>query len=63
MAWFEHRHYWRPKTALNTIHVPGEQRAVAGMIIEDCSCGAVRTIEFEPGKAPIVRYALSGENP
>lgn len=57
MAWFKHHHYWRPKTALNTIHTAGEQRATAGLLVEDCSCGMVRTIEFSPGDAPVVRYA------
>ena len=56
MGWFEHSHYWRPKTDLNIIknREGGNQ---GGLIVEDCTCGAVRTIEFEPGKPPVVRMA------
>lgn len=62
MAWFDHNHYWRPKTALNTIHQPGQEKASGGLVLEDCSCGAVRTIEFYPGKDPVVRIARPIEN-
>jgi hypothetical protein len=48
MSWFKHRHYWREKT--------GYQNGITGgLIVEDCTCGAVRTIEFQPGSAPVVR--------
>ncbi len=61
MKWFEHRHYWRPKTDLNTITVPGTEKPRGGLILEDCMCGAVRTIEFYPGEAPVVRVAKPAE--
>lgn len=63
MGWFEHRHNWRPKTGLNTVVVPGSARAKSGLIIEDCSCGAVRQIEFEPGENPTVRIVLPPTQP
>ena len=50
MAWFEHRHYWRPKTALNTVLDPETKEKIGGLLLEDCPCGAVRTIEFQPGQ-------------
>jgi hypothetical protein len=55
MGWFEHRHWWRPKTALNRVMQPGTDLAISGLIVEDCSCGAVQTIEFAPGQDPVVR--------
>jgi len=58
MTWFKHHHYWRPKTGLNTIR-NDDERLSGGLIIEDCRCGAVRTIEFYPGQEPIVRIAKS----
>lgn len=59
MGWFgiEHRHYWRPKTAMNTIVDPQTKGNLGGLVLEDCMCGAVRTIEFYPGKEPTVRIA------
>jgi hypothetical protein len=53
MSWFKHRHYWLQKTGLNTVHT--QNGITGGLIVEDCSCGAVRTIEFQPGSAPVVR--------
>jgi hypothetical protein len=62
VSFFKHRHYWRPKTALNTIHAPDAgSRPTGGLIIEDCRCGAVRTIEFYPDQAPKVRMAAPPE--
>lgn len=61
MGWFEHRHYWRPKTLMNQIVKPGTSEAIGGLLVEDCVCGAVRTIEFHPGEAPVVRIALTVE--
>ncbi len=57
MGWLDHKHYWLPATALNTIHQPGVEKATGGLVVEKCSCGAVRTIEFAPGHDPVVRYA------
>jgi hypothetical protein len=57
MGLFDHKHYWRPKTALNTIRDPETKANIGGLIVEDCSCGSVRTIEFMPGEAPVVRVA------
>lgn len=59
MKWFEHRHYWRPKTVLNKIIDPDTKAVRGGLLVEDCLCGAVRTIEFEPGIAPTIRVAES----
>lgn len=58
MGWFEHRHYWQPKTGLNKVIAAGSDKAKSGLIIEDCLCGAVRQIEFEPGENPTVRVVL-----
>ena len=64
MPWFKHHHYWRPKTDLNRVMDPDNLSiARGGLIIEDCSCGAVRTIEFEPGKAPVIRIGVCYEAP
>ncbi len=57
MGWFEHVHNWYPATALNTVHQPGVEKATAGLIVEECRCGAIRTIEFAPGQKPVVRYS------
>lgn len=60
MGWFEHVHTWRPKTDLNTIKSPVGDGASGALILEGCNCcNAVRTIEFYPGKAPVVREADS----
>lgn len=57
MSWFKHRHWWRRMTGKIEIYPPGLDTAEAFAILEDCSCGAVRTIEFYPGEAPVVRVA------
>jgi hypothetical protein len=57
MGWFEHHHRWRDKTGMITLKESGI--AQGGLIVEDCRCGAVRTIEFRPGQTPIVRIAAS----
>jgi hypothetical protein len=54
MSWFEHRHYWRPRS---DIELTTEGRAKGIQFVEGCCCGAVRTIEIYPGKAPVVRIA------
>jgi hypothetical protein len=59
MGWFDHKHYWLPKTALNTIKDPQSGGIIGALIVEGCSCGAVRTIEYQPGADPIVRLAAS----
>ena len=57
MGWFDHHHYWKSCTGLNTVINPETQKATSARIIEECDCGAVRTIEYAPGIAPVVRYA------
>ena len=63
MKLFEHRHYWLPKTGLNTVVSPGETKPKSGLIIEACLCGAIRQIEFEPGKPPTIWCVLPGPAP
>lgn len=58
MLW-SHKHYWRPKTSLNAVEDPATGKIVAGLILENCQCGAVRTIEFSPGRMPVIRMADS----
>jgi hypothetical protein len=60
-GWFEHRHYWLPKTALNTIRDEGKTLPSGGFIVEACQCGAVRQIEFRPGEAPKIFIAKATE--
>jgi hypothetical protein len=57
MGFFDHQHYWRPVTDLNTVVDPHTKGKLGGLILQQCSCGAVRQIEFYPGKAPIVSDA------
>ena len=60
MGFFDHRHHWRPKTGNNKVMSRENPAfAVSILIVEDCYCGAVRTIEVEPGKAPEVRISLT----
>lgn len=58
MTWWkrEHKHYW---VALEKHAVANKNGGNAGAIIlERCyRCGGVRTIEYGPEKAPIVREA------
>lgn len=63
MGWFEHKHLWLPKTELNTIKDPHTRAVIGAIIIEDCSCGLVRSIEFQPGSAPVVRIAETPKEP
>lgn len=39
--------------------VPGAERPQYGFYVEDCSCGAVRTIELRPEAAPIIRMGVT----
>jgi hypothetical protein len=57
MTWFKHNHHWQQKTGINSISEPGKDRPTGGIIVEDCHCGAVRTIEFYPGQEPVIRIA------
>lgn len=57
MGWFEHRHHWYSATDLNKVMDRESNRAIAVIILEKCSCGDVRTIEFSPGQNPVIRYA------
>ena len=58
MSWFKHRHWWRTMSRPN-LYNPGGTRPIGEGIIQDCRCGAVRTIEFFPGQAPVVRIAAA----
>lgn len=59
MGIFDHQHYWRLK---DTSHSTGPlDKAISILKLEECSCGAVRTIEYAPGRAPVVRDAVKGE--
>lgn len=58
MGWFEHKHCWYPKTTPNKVMMPGSDLATKCLILEVCHCGAVRTIEYEPGQPPVVRLAV-----
>jgi hypothetical protein len=62
MRWFRHRHYWHAAESNDVIN-PDTGKAKGALIIEKCDCGAVRTIEFAPGVAPVVRYAKQEGNP
>lgn len=60
MSFFDHRHHWRPK--MDTCKVMSHENPKLSksiLVVEDCHCGAVRTIEIEPGKAPEVRITLT----
>lgn len=57
MSWFQHRHWWRRQMEPNPIMAPNADRTRGLLIVEECGCGAVRTIECVPGTAPVVRYA------
>lgn len=57
MGFFDHEHYWTPKTAVNTIVEPGTKSATGALILEGCRCGSVRQIEYTPGVAPVIRPA------
>lgn len=54
MAWFLHSHVWRE---MEVSTVKGENGGVAGRIVlQECGyCSAVRTIEYGPGRDPVIR--------
>lgn len=57
MKLFEHKHYWYPyksDTIINETKI-----GIGGIILEKCSCGAIRTIEYGPGKTPEIRIAVN----
>ena len=47
MSWFKHRHWW---LELSYSTIPN-----GIMRYQECRCGAVRTVEYGPGKDPIIR--------
>ena len=60
MAWFKHRHWWRIK--IPETPIKPDANGVGGIIIvEDCRCGAVRTIEIWANQAAIVRITQPEE--
>lgn len=54
MGWFEHRHFWRD-IDVHPIRADAGKPATSIVRLEECSCGAIRTIEYAPGTEPIVR--------
>lgn len=50
---FRHRHYWR---RICNHPIADGPRTAGSLIVEECRCGAVRTIEIQPGHAPVVRH-------
>ncbi len=52
MTWFKHRHYWRLQNVL-ALRCDGAEKGE--MRIEQCRCGAVRSVEIYVGQAPIIR--------
>lgn len=56
MALFKHHHNWRNKTTLNNI-VNEDKQVIGAILLEECYCGDVRTIEIKPGEKPIIRNA------
>ena len=61
MAWFKHKHWWRDRSGIIVIKRDDGSHQ-GGMQVEDCTCGAVRTVEFYPGQPPVVRIALKPED-
>lgn len=59
MRWFQHRHWWREKNSMR-LCAGGVEKGE--LIVEECSCGAIRTIEVFPGRQPIVRFAKCEES-
>jgi hypothetical protein len=53
MGWFSHKHFWWRATRNHPIKNETGGNA-AFVFIEECDCGAVRTIEVRPGHAPVV---------
>lgn len=57
MGFFDHHHWWRPVTGTNVVR-DESGRPYKSIILQQCGCGAVRSIELEPGQAPVVRIAI-----
>ncbi len=51
---FNHQHRWN---LMESREVKGKTGDVAQFVVrfEQCDCGAVRTVEYSAGKAPIIR--------
>jgi hypothetical protein len=47
---FKHRHHWEM-----TDKRGADAESALIIVAEKCRCGKVRTIEYEKGKAPVVR--------
>jgi hypothetical protein len=58
--WFKHRHYWCQTSGDNSIHSRGEENLPPHRLLrlEQCSCGAVRSIEYGAYAAPVIREAI-----
>lgn len=59
MSWWEHKHYWVVRDAHAVAKKEGGN--VGSLVFQQCSCGAVRTIEYGPGQIPIIRMAKTEE--
>lgn len=51
MSWFKHKHSWALRDA---VEIKQEGSCKGLMRVEACRCGAVRTVEIYPSKAPII---------
>ena len=59
MGWFKHRHWWIKDDYHPIKNKEGGNERM--LVIEQCRCGAVRTIEYGPGADPIVRVVEAQE--
>lgn len=57
VSWFEHYHSWSPRK-VDAVRQPEAPYATGALILEQCRCGAVRTIEYTPGQAPVIRIGV-----
>ena len=55
MALFAHSHRWRRMDSYTMIRAGKD---VGEMKIQQCSCGAVRSITITPGEPPVIAMAV-----
>ncbi len=60
MGWFDHIHNWLYISSHNIEAPDGKGNQSMLRVEECCRCGAFRTIEYGPGRSPIIRWAEPG---
>ena len=58
-SFFAHHHWWRTSETHGAVKPSSPvDHPTPVLVFQQCGCGAVRTIEYSLGKAPVIRMGV-----